>query len=255
MSKEQVNLNDFFNTNIDANVDNESASSELYMGVGKYKVVKVEAADELDANKQRRIRIVFGADNNDINNVVSKTYWLKDEVRKSKLEKTEFINAFGKTVFADDEAGAKAYGWFDTTDLRPAKVGEAELTQDFRVLKNSKSKDQLTLKKELFEMLYNGDTSILEYALIGDKPKKAMLMVGVKENDDKYYNCVYKVIKPSWIKEPVEVFQEMLDKDAESEYSNVKEGEAYKAQELKKYTPEESSNEEQSEEKEQFDLF
>lgn len=240
MSTESLNLNDFLNTNDDANnIGNDDSSSELYVGVGKYKVSKIIPSEELDQKGQRRIRIVFTADNKDINSVVSKTYWIKNAPSVSANKNTpEFINAYGRAVFGKDEDFVKStYGqWYDTNGLREAKVGEATLIKDLRVLLNLKGVDKFGLNEKAIQMLEEGDVRLLDQLTIG---KKVNLLVGIKDAGDKVYSSVFPVFKPSWIEDPIEDFEQVLTKEREKEeekgYSLLKSDETYVAKPLMLY--------------------
>lgn len=231
-TKEMINQNDVFATNYDANEVESSKSIQPVIGYGVFKVIKVEAAADLDAKEQRRIKVVFAADG-DIPAIVSKPYWLKNEVPVSSTGKTLYINAFGKTSYADSPKALEQYNWFSTEGLRPCKKGEDTLTADVRILRNEKKEHHLSIQEKVFEDLVNGDVGVFESVL---KDRKAMLLVGIREVDGKTYTTVFPTIKPHWIKDADEAFTEILAKDAESQYPLAKEGEKFVVQPLAVYT-------------------
>jgi hypothetical protein len=228
-SNTDFDYSSFIDTDQNLN-EKETPKSELYVGVGKYQLIKIEASEELDDKNQRRIKFIFKSET--VNSVVSKTYWVGNEKVVSKTtNKPLFINSFAKTTYAESAEAVENIGWFDTTGLREALVGEAEITKDLRVLSNIKKDNVFNITK-MIPLLVDGNIEVLNKLFLN---KETNLMVGVRTTGDKQYSTVFPTFKPYWVKDAVGDFKTLLEKELDKEYSLVRENEKFIAQPLTKF--------------------
>lgn len=158
---------------------------------------------------------------NDINLITKATFFVRESYRFNKDNtKVEVINAYGETTWLpiacikDNASVPENMKWYDTTGVRPAYVGEAELTdfmkQYLAIPNKSYTKDGITTmiedpsKAEVgFEHIkdwFDGNFKELNDVLSIRPTNRVQMMFGVRTTDDnKQYQAVFtqKTLKNS----------------------------------------------------------
>ena len=203
---------------IKANKGNEVVTNEvkLYTGVATVRVVAVNpdmakmqemgmknvkdepqyVSDAQEGHKKVRLDFYLQSDKPAIKAKVS--FWLEEIETITKAgDKKQFINHIAQATYATSEDAL--YEWFDKTDVRVAKRGEADLHEFLRAWANVKSGEECKVDVSPF---FEGDFSELEtyVGMLSINEIKVLLGVRVADNGNTYQDVYNRHFERSYTK-------------------------------------------------------
>lgn len=226
---------------IKANKGNEVVTNEvkLYTGVAKVRVVAVNpdmaAMQEMGMKNVKdepqyvsstdeghnKVRLDFYLQSDKPAIKAKLSFWLEDVETITKAgDKKQFINHIAQSTYATSEAAL--YDWFDTTDVRVAKRGEADLHEFLRAWANVKSGEECKIDVAPF---FESDFSELQslVGMLSVNEIQVLLGVRVADNGNTYQDVYNRHFERSYTKSTKGWIKKLSD--TYSTYKNDYQGE------------------------------
>lgn len=144
--------------------------------------------DETSGNDKVRIDIYVKSAETD--RIDKMAFFMENSNRVSQTGKTQFINDFGTSIYAESlETALSTYTWFKAQGARPAITGEVELIDFIKSLLNI-GKDSVA-KFDNIKTFFTGNISELKETFRKFSDRKVQVLYYVRENDGKWYQGIY----------------------------------------------------------------
>lgn len=144
--------------------------------------------DETSGNDKVRIDIYVKSAETD--RIDKMAFFMENSNRVSQTGKTQLINDFGTSIYAESvDAAVATYQWFKAQGARPSITGEVELIDFLKSLLNV-GKDSIA-KFDNPKAFFTGNVSELKEIFKKFSDRKVQVLYYVRDNDGKWYQGIY----------------------------------------------------------------